>query len=73
MHMEPYVEEFVKTAGSVDIESPSLTKRTPDFCKETGCDHLYKVFPVYSDRRGHWRNGPQLDSGGGWVEAVLGK
>ena len=56
MHMEPYVEEFIKTAGSVDIESPSLTKKERlTFAKEQ--------VPVYSDRRGHWRNDPQLDSG----------
>lgn len=27
LHMEPYVEEFVRAAGGVDIESPTLTKR----------------------------------------------
>ena len=29
MHMEPYVEEFIKTAGSVDIESATFTKVFP--------------------------------------------
>lgn len=27
MHMENYVEDFIRTAGSVDIESPDLTKK----------------------------------------------
>ena len=27
LHMEKYVEQYIKTAGSVDIEAPDLTKR----------------------------------------------
>ena len=27
LHMEPYVEEFIRKASSVDIESPTLTKQ----------------------------------------------
>ena len=27
LHMEKYVESFILTAGSVDIESPDLTKK----------------------------------------------
>ena len=27
LHMEPYLEEFIRRAGGVDIESPALTKR----------------------------------------------
>lgn len=26
LHMEKYVEQYIKTAGSVDIEAPDLTK-----------------------------------------------
>lgn len=35
LHMEPYVEEFIRNAGGVDIESPTLTKRERvQFAKE---------------------------------------
>lgn len=27
LHMEPYVEEFIREAGGVDIEAPSLTQK----------------------------------------------
>lgn len=33
MRMEKYVESFILSAGSVDIESPELTKRTVGLCK----------------------------------------
>ena len=46
MHMEPYVEEFIKTAGSVDIESPSLTKKERlIYAKEQVAATFTKVFP----------------------------
>ena len=35
LRMEPYVEEFIRSAGGVDIESPELTKRERvQFAKE---------------------------------------
>ncbi|MCQ5126793.1 permease [Blautia coccoides] len=46
MHMEPYVEEFIMTAGSVDIESPSLTKKERlIYAKEQVVATFTKVFP----------------------------
>lgn len=45
MHMEPYVEEFIMTAGSVDIESPSLTKKERlIYAKEQVVATFTKVF-----------------------------
>ena len=72
MHMEPYVEEFIKTAGSVDIESPSLTKKERlTFAKEQVAATVTKVFPYILIGVGigamihNWI--PES-----WVEAVLG-
>ena len=72
MHMEPYVEEFIKTAGSVDIESPSLTKKDRlTFAKEQVAATFTKVFPYILIGVGigamihNWI--PES-----WVEAVLG-
>ena len=72
MHMEPYVEEFIKTAGSVDIESPSLTKKERlTFAKEQVAATFTKVFPYILIGVGigamihNWI--PES-----WVEAVLG-
>ena len=46
MHMEPYVEEFIRNAGGVDIESPSLTKRERlQYAKEQVSSTFKKVFP----------------------------
>lgn len=46
LHMEPYVEEFIRTAGSVDIESPALTKRERvQYAKEQVLSTFKKVFP----------------------------
>lgn len=46
MHMEKYVEDFIKSAGSVDISSPALTKKDRvHFAKEQVIDTLKKVFP----------------------------
>ncbi len=46
LHMEPYVEEFIRSAGRVDIETPALTvrERIP-FAKEQVASTLKKVFP----------------------------
>ena len=72
MHMEPYVEEFIKTAGSVDIESPSLTKKERlTFAKEQVAATFTMVFPYILIGVGigamihNWI--PES-----WVEAVLG-
>lgn len=72
MHMEPYVEEFIKTAGSVDIESPSLTKKERlIYAKEQVAATFTKVFPYILNGVGigamihNWI--PES-----WVEAVLG-
>ena len=72
MHMEPYVEEFIKTAGSVDIESPSLTKKERlIYAKEQVAATFTKVFPYILIGVGigamihNWI--PE-----NWVEAVLG-
>ena len=46
LHMEPYVEEFIRTAGSVDIESPTLTKRERiQYAREQDNSTFKKVFP----------------------------
>lgn len=46
MHMEKHVEEFIKSASSVDIESPALTKADRiQFAKEQVVETFKKVFP----------------------------
>ena len=46
MHMERYVENFILTAGSVDIESPNLTiKDRLTYAKEQMLSTFKKVFP----------------------------
>ncbi len=46
LHMEPYVEEFIHSAGSVDIESPALTIRERiQYAKERVVSTFKKVFP----------------------------
>ncbi|NLW65625.1 MAG: permease [Clostridiales bacterium] len=46
LHMEKYVESFILTAGSVDIESPSLTKKDRLlYAKEQMLSTFKKVFP----------------------------
>lgn len=46
MHMEKYVEEFIRSANSVDIESPDLTvKDRLIFAKEQVMETFKKVFP----------------------------
>ncbi len=72
LHMEPYVEEFIRTAGSVDIESPALTKRERvQYAKEQVLSTFKKVFPYILVGVGigaiihNWI--PES-----WVETVLG-
>lgn len=46
LHMEPYVEQFILSAGSVDIESPTLTKAERiQYAKEQVASTFKKVFP----------------------------
>ncbi|MDP4118798.1 MAG: permease [Bacillota bacterium] len=46
LHMEKYVESFILTAGSVDIESPDLTKKDRlIYAKEQMLSTFKKVFP----------------------------
>lgn len=72
LHMEAYVEEFIRGAGGVDIESPALAKRDRvRFAKEQVASTFKKVFPYILAGVGigaaihNWI--PQS-----WVEAVLG-
>ncbi len=46
LHMEPYVEEFIRSTSIVDIESPGLTKRERlQFAREQVVSTFRKVFP----------------------------
>lgn len=46
MHMEKYVEEFIRNASSVDIDSPTLTKKERViYAKEQVIGTFKKVFP----------------------------
>lgn len=46
LHMEPQVEEFIKTAGGVDIESPDLTRgERLTYAKDQVAATFRKVFP----------------------------
>lgn len=72
LHMENYVEEFIKSAGSVDAKLPVLTKRDRvQFAKEQVGETLKKVFPYILAGVGigafihNWI--PES-----WIEAVLG-
>lgn len=72
LHMEKYVEEFIRTAGSVDIESPTLTKKDRVvFAKEQVVSTFKKVVPYILVGVGigalihNWI--PEH-----WIEAVLG-
>lgn len=72
LHMEPYVEEFIRSAGGVDVEAPGLTKRERvRFAEEQTVSTFKKVFPYILIGVGigavihNWI--PES-----WVEAVLG-
>ena len=72
LHMEPYVEEFIRRACGVDIESPALTKRERvRFAKEQVAFTFKRVFPYILIGVGigavihNWI--PES-----WIEAVLG-
>lgn len=72
LRMEPYVEEFIRKAGSVDMESPALTvQERIQYAKEQVISTFRKVFPYILIGVGigavihNWI--PER-----WVEAVLG-
>lgn len=72
LHMEKHVESFILTAGSVDIESPDLTRKDRiTFAKEQVFNTFKKVFPYILAGVGigalihNWI--PEH-----WVEATLG-
>ena len=72
LHMERYVESFILSTGSVDIESPSLTKKDRlIYAKEQMLGTFKKVFPYILIGVGigavihNWIPGE-------WVAAVLG-
>ncbi len=72
MHMENYVEQYIKTAGSVDIEAPDLTIYDRiKYAWEQVVDTFKKVFPYILIGVGigafihNWI--PQS-----WIETVLG-
>lgn len=46
LHMDQYVEDFIKNASSVEINSPNLTRKDRiEFAKEQVSDTFKKVFP----------------------------
>ncbi len=72
LHMEQQVESFIRSAGSVDIESPTLTRRERvQYAKEQVVSTFQKVFPYILVGVGigavihNWI--PES-----WIEAVLG-
>lgn len=72
LHMEQYVEEFIRNASSVDIESPTLTKKERMiYAKDQMVSTFKKVFPYILIGVGigavihNWI--PQ-----NWIKAVLG-
>lgn len=72
LYMEKYVESFILTAGSVDIESPDLTKKDRlVYAKEQMLSTFKKVFPYILVGVGigalihNWIPGH-------WIEAALG-
>lgn len=72
MHMEKYVEDFVKNASNVDISSPTLTKKDRvQYTKEQVIGTFKKVFPYILIGVGigsiihNWI--PET-----WIESILG-
>lgn len=72
LHMEPYVEGFIRSAGGVDLQSPALTRRErAQYAREQVAATFKKVFPYILAGVGvgalihNWL--PEH-----WVEAVLG-
>lgn len=72
MHMEPYVEEFIRNASSVDIESPKLTQgERLLYAKDQVISTFRKVFPYILLGVG---NGALIHNWipESWIAAVLG-
>lgn len=72
LHMELYVEEFIRKAGSVDIDAPALTVRERvQFAKEQVASTFKKVFPyiLIGVAIGAFIHNWIPES---WIEAVLG-
>ena len=72
LHMEAHVEEFIRSAGSVEVEPPTLTRgERARFAKEQVVSTFKKVFPYILAGVGigaiihNWL--PES-----WIEAVLG-
>lgn len=72
LHMEPYVEDFIRKAGPVDIEAPTLTRKDRLlYARDQMIGTFQKVFPYILIGVGigaiihNWI--PER-----WVEAVLG-
>ena len=69
LHMEKYVEDFIKNASAVDIDSPTLSqKERLIYAKDQMLSTFKKVLPVYSCWCGYRSGHSQLDSrsmGGG--------
>ena len=72
LHMEKYVEDFVKNASNVDISSPTLTKKDRvQYAKEQVIGTFKKVFPYILIGVGigaiihKWI--PEI-----WIESILG-
>ena len=72
MHLEKYVEDFIRNASSIDIDSPSITKKERiEFAKEQVEETFKKVFPYILVGVGigafihNWI--PES-----WIESVLG-
>ncbi|MDD3429106.1 MAG: permease [Oscillospiraceae bacterium] len=72
LHMEPYVEDFIRSVGTIDIASPTLTrKERVIYAKEQVISTFKKVFPYILVGVGigavihNWV--PQH-----WVETILG-
>lgn len=72
LHMEPYVEDFIRSAGAVEIDSPDLTRRERlEYARDQVSSTFRKVLPYLLVGVGigavihNWI--PES-----WIEAVLG-
>ena len=63
LHMEKYVEEFIRNASGIEIEAPKLTKKDRLLYAKTQVETTFrKVFPYFGWSRDRSCD-PQLDSG----------
>ena len=64
LHMEKYVEEFIRNASGIEIEAPKLTKKgSITVCKDTSRNDLSEGVSIYFGRSRDRSCDPQLDSG----------